>query len=295
MKIKLAPICLFTYNRLEETKKTIAALQQNNLAKESELFIFSDGWKNVDDKKKIENLRSFLKTITGFKSITVFESPRNKGLAQSIISGVTKIINLYDNIIVLEDDLITSRNFLDFMNQSLVYYKDNKSVFSISGYTMSLPSLKKIDKDYYIGVRASSWGWATWGRSWCDIDWDIKDYFNFEKSFFSKLKFNRGGSDMTRMLKNQMKGEIDSWAIRWCYNQYQRGQYTIYPKISKVVSIGFGEGATHTKNTKRFDTDIDVELKTDFFFEKDLLEDKRIIKEFKDKFSVINRLKDKFF
>ena len=295
-KNKIAPICLFTYNRLEETRKTVEALQKNNLAPQSELFIFSDGWKSEKGKEKIEKVRFFLKSIVGFKKVTIYESDINKGLAKSIIDGVTKIINLEGKVIVLEDDLITSSNFLDFMNQSLDFYENNNSVFSISGYTMDLPSLKKENykKDYYIGVRASSWGWATWGRSWGDIDWEIKDYALFKKSFSSKMKFNRGGSDMTRMLNNQMKGKIDSWAIRWCYNQFLRNQYTIYPSISKIISIGFGNDATHTKNTTRFDNTIDKELKTSFIFENKLINDKKIIGEFKNKFSIVSRLKDKF-
>jgi hypothetical protein len=289
-----APICLFTYNRLEETKKTVSALQKNFLASESELFIFSDGSQNENSLEKVDEVRSYLKTITGFKLLSIKESPINKGLANSIIDGVTLIIKLRGNVIVLEDDLITSPNFLDFMNAGLNFYKENNSVFSISGYTMKLPSLKKHKKDYYIGYRASSWGWGTWDRSWNDIDWDINDYLEFKKSFFSKNKFNKGGSDMSRMLNNQMQGKIDSWAIRWCYNQFKRSQYTIYPALSKIVSIGFGIDATHTKKTNRFDNEIDLQLKTSFVFEEKLIEDKKLIKEFKSMFSILSRLKDKF-
>tara|TARA_R110002051_G_scaffold325568_1_gene428957 strand:- start:6513 stop:7403 length:891 start_codon:yes stop_codon:yes gene_type:complete len=288
-----APICLFTYNRLEETKRTIDALQNNFLAAKSELYIFSDGYKKEMDKEKIEAVRNYIKTITGFKKLTIFESPINKGLANSIIDGVSQVINIYGKVIVLEDDLITSPNFLNFMNEALNFYKDNNKVFSISGYTMNLPSLDLTNKDFYLGYRASSWGWATWDRSWSNIDWEIKDFMEFKTNISARLKFNRGGSDMVRMLKGQMKGEIDSWAIRWCYNQFKRNQYTIYPVKSKVTSIGFGANATHTIATKRFDNSIDTELKTDFLFENQLIEDKNLIKEFKNKFSILNRLKDK--
>ncbi|MGJ8745213.1 sugar transferase [Polaribacter sp.] len=288
-----APICLFTYNRFEETKKTVEALQLNNLAPKSVLYIFSDGWKNEEGKEKINKVRSFLKTITGFKKITIFEPKENKGLAKSIITGVSQVINLYGKVIVLEDDLITSPNFLDFMNQALDFYKENNQVFSISGYSMNLTSLKKTKKDYYIGYRASSWGWAAWSRSWNDIDWEIKDYHEFNKSIFSKIKFNRGGSDLSRMLSNQMKGIIDSWAIRWCYNQFKRNQYTIFPSLSKVVSIGFGEEATHTKNTIRFDTVLDTSNQSIFVFDTVVKADKKLLKEYKSKFSVYSRLKDR--
>ena len=292
-KNNLAPICLFTYNRLEETRKTIEALQKNYLARESELFVFSDGWKSETSKEKIESVRAFLKTITGFKKVTIIEKKINNGLANSIINGVTQIINEYGNVIVLEDDLVTSPNFLNFMNQSLGFYENNNKIFSISGYTLNLKSLKTLREDVYLGYRASSWGWATWKRSWIDIDWEIKDYLEFKKSIFKKKRFNNGGSDMTKMLQNQMMGKIDSWAIRWCYNQYKRNQYTVFPKESKVISIGFGENATHTKKTQRFDTVLDSEGEVNFLFVNTNDTNKKLMKEFKAKFSVLNRLKDK--
>ncbi len=289
----LAPVCLFTYNRLSETQQTIEALQKNYLASESELFIFSDGPKNESDKWKVSEVRKYLKTISGFKTITIFESEKNKGLANSIISGVTKMINQYGKVIVLEDDLITSPNFLDFMNQALDFYENNPVIQSISGYTLALPSLKNYHKDYYLGYRASSWGWGTWKKRWNDIDWDAKQYAQFKKNIISQIKFMRGGSDMPRMLRLQMKGKVDSWAIRWCFDQFLKDQLTVFPSVSKVINIGDGVEATHTKNTKRFITLLDSGKKRTYSFDNNILMDKIIIKEFKNKFSLYSRLKDK--
>src|SRR5690554_1406763 len=119
----LAPICLFTYNRFEETIKTIEALQRNHLASQSQLFIFSDGWKKEKDKDKIIQVRNYLDSVRGFEKVTVIHSEKNNGLAESIIKGVTETLSRYDHVIVLEDDLITTPNFLDFMNQALDYYR----------------------------------------------------------------------------------------------------------------------------------------------------------------------------
>lgn len=292
--IKLAPICLFTYNRLEETKKTLAALQQNNLAKESELFVFSDGWKNKVGKGKVIAVRKLLKDIRGFKKVTVFESETNKGLANSIINGVTQIIEQYEKVIVLEDDLVTSSNFLDFMNQALNFYEDNDKIFSISGFSMDLKSLKNYDKDFYLGYRASSWGWATWKYRWDKIDWEVEDYNNFKNSYKQKQLFKRGGNDLPRMLNNQIKGRIDSWAIRWCYQQFKNKQFTVFPKKSKVKSIGFGTDATHTQKTKRFHTILDNSLQKKFSFEEEVYLIDKLVKEHKSKFSIIMRILDRF-
>ena len=290
----LSPICLFTYNRLSETKQTLEALQLNFLASESELFIFSDAAKAGGNQQKVVDVRNYLKTITGFKKVEIIESSVNKGLANSIIQGVTKIINEYGKVIVLEDDLITTPNFLEFMNQSLDFYAENNNIFSIAGYSMDLPFLKNYDKDFYYGYRASSWGWATWKDRWEAIDWQMNDYSHFKWNFRAQINFMRGGSDLPYMLWKQMHGKIDSWAVRWCYNQFKNDLLTVYPVKSKVESIGFGAAATHTKKTKRFFVVPDQEHKVSFRFENEAEIDEQLYREFKNKFSVITRLKDRF-
>ena len=289
----LAPVCLFTYNRLKETQQTVEALQRNNLAPQSNLFIFSDGSKTEEAKYKVDAVRQYIQTISGFKSVKILESTTNKGLANSIISGVTQIIEKYGKVIVLEDDLITSPNFLDFMNQALDYYENNSSIHSISGYSLNLPTLKNYPSDYYLGYRASSWGWATWKKKWDTIDWEVKQYHKIKNNPIQQLKFMRGGSDMYHMLKNQMNGKIDSWAIRWCFDQFIKNQMSIFPSKTKVVSVGFGVNATHTKHTSRFENILDNDTQRAFRFEENPQINGKLVKEFRKKFSIFSRLKDK--
>jgi len=194
----------------------------------------------------------------------------------------------------LEDDLITSPNFLDFMNQALDFYENNPEIHSVSGYTLDLPSLKKYLKDYYLGYRASSWGWGTWKEKWEEIDWEVKEYNKFKRNPLKQIQFTRGGSDMPRMLKNQMKGRIDSWAIRWCFDQFLKEQYTVFPTVSKLYNIGIGKNATHTKKTIRFNTSIDDGVKRNFNFDHQPKINKKIVKDFRKKFSILSRLHDKF-
>lgn len=289
----ISPIVLFVYNRLNETKKVISSLKNNYLAKESDLIIFSDGPKTNKDQLKVKTVRDFLETIDGFKSVKIIQSSKNKGLGESIITGVSEIISKYKKVIVLEDDLITSPNFLDFMNQGLSFYQDSEKIFSISGYTLDLPSLDHYDKDFYLGYRASSWGWGTWSSKWEKVDWEVSDYFEFKRSMSKQIKFMRGGSDLPQMLWQQMNGKIDSWAIRWCYEQYKEDLFTVFPAKSKVISIGFGEDATHTHNTNRFDTKLDNGRKRNFEFETESAISEILTKEFRKKFSIKSRFIDK--
>ena len=161
--MQIAPTALFVYNRLEHTKRVIEALQKNVLASESDLIIFSDGPKHEKDVKKIDEVRKYLKTIDGFKSIEIFEKENNLGLSNSIISGVTEVVNRYGKIIVLEDDLVVSPYFLEFMNNALVKYENEEKVISIHGYIY--PIKNKLPETFFI-KGADCWGWATWKRGW---------------------------------------------------------------------------------------------------------------------------------
>lgn len=273
---KLAPIVLFVYNRPEHTQRTLEALKENDLAKESELFVFSDGAKSNNEISKVQKVREIIDNIDGFKNVQVIKANKNKGLANSVISGVTQVINEYGKVIVLEDDLITSKYFLNFMNDALNFYEYKKNIWSISGYTPPIEIPANYEHDIYLSYRANSWGWGTWIDRWNNIDWDIKDFNEFIKDKSKVNEFNRGGNDMTPMLKEQQKGYIDSWAIRWCYNQYKQKKKTIYPVQTFVNNIGLDDG-THGSIKKIFNTDLVREYNIQF---EDIKLDKRIVKEF---------------
>ena len=214
---------------------------KNNLSHQSEVFIFSDGYKDVQDKKDVLEVRKYLSRIEGFKSIKIIESEKNKGLASSIITGVTDIINRYGKVIVLEDDLIVSDDFLDYMNEALNFYENDKKIWSVAGYGPKLSCLENYSNDIYLAVRGSSWGWATWQNRWDTVDWEVKDFDRLKRSKSLQRKFNLGGNDMYKMLELQVHGKIDSWAIRWCFSQFIQEKYTIYPVKSKVLNEGFGD------------------------------------------------------
>ena len=279
--MNLAPIVLFVYNRADHTKKTIEALKKNKLANESELFIFSDASKNINSSEAVKEVRKYIKTITGFKNIIIKEAPTNKGLANSVISGVTEIVDKYKKVIVLEDDLVTSFNFLEYMNEALSFYQKDKRIWSISGYNPPINISKKYYNDVYLGVRASSWGWGTWKDRWGKNDWHVLDYNDFSRNKTKIRKFNRGGNDMAEMLKNQMESKIDSWAIRWCYNQFKDNSYTVFPIISKVQNIGMDGSGVHCGVNSCNDVVLDKgNQKTKFTV--DLSKNKKLIKAFKN-------------
>lgn len=276
---KQSPIVLFTYLRLETLEKTINALAANFYASDSNLIIFSDGAKYQKDESKVREIRNYLKTIQGFKSVVVQESSSNKGLATSIIQGVSYVLKQYPSAIVLEDDLITSSNFLVYMNQALTYYQDNPKVLSISGFSPIIKGLA--ENEVYFTQRSSSWGWACWADRWTKIDWACESYQEFKNNCSMKSKFNTMGSDMSIMLKRQMEGKINSWAIRFCFHQFQHNLFSVHPAVSKVRNVGFDELSTNTKfYSTRFSSELDQSESKDFRFENQVYLDSKIIKQF---------------
>ena len=292
----IAPVILFVYNRLSESIRMIEALQQNILAKESVVYIYSDGAKNLLVEEKVRQVREFVKTIDGFKEIIIIESPINKGLANSIIEGVSSVLRKHGKAIVLEDDLITSPNFLSFMNQSLDYYEQDKRIISVTGYTHAVDIPQGYDKDVFFTKRMSSYGWGTWLDRWEDIDWEMKDYPSFKYNLIKNLQFMKGGEDLPRMLGAYMKGKINSWAVRFCYHQYKTGTYTVYPTQSKIDNIGFGEEGTNTKRRKAYDViHFEPSDSQSFVFDKEPKLNKTINKSFLKKYSNVSRILANYF
>ncbi|WP_243348784.1 glycosyltransferase family 2 protein [Parabacteroides sp. FAFU027] len=241
---EISPVCLFVYNRLEETKQTVEALLKNNLASESELFIFSDGPKSELASLKVNEVRHYVRQISGFKSVTIFESEVNKGLAMSIIDGVSKIVVQYGKVIVLEDDLKTTPDFLDFMNQALAFYEAYPRVQTINGFSLAL---KEKSSDVYFQRRPFPWGWATWKEYW-NVDLfnkkELFDIINRDKSLLKSFK-RECGADISKMLLESLGNKNDSWYVRWSFNHFLSDNYSVYPTYSLVQNIGYNETGTH--------------------------------------------------
>lgn len=250
MKKKLAPIILFVYNRITHTKKTIEYLQKNELSKESDLIIFSDGFKNDSDMVLVNNLRDYLKTIDGFNSVSINYRNENFGLASSIIQGVTDVLKSNDRAIILEDDLVTSKYFLNFMNDALEKYESREDVGSVHGYWYPIDD--DLPDTFFIRG-ASCWGWGVWSSSWNNFEADgsvllkklleknLKNHFNLDNSM-----------DYIKMLKSQISGKNDSWAIRWHASNFIKNKLQLHSSKSLVNNIGFDGTGTHCDNTEEF-------------------------------------------
>jgi hypothetical protein len=278
--MKYAPIVIFAFNRLNSLKACVAALQKNTEALDSDLVVWVDGPRphKHGEKEKVDSVRNYVKTISGFRSVTYHFSEVNKKLGPSIIDGVTQIVNQYGKVIVVEDDLIASRNFLAYMNFGLNQYGQNQEVWSICGFSCKINVPKGYHADAYFCPRSSSWGWATWKNRWLSCDWELKDWDEVVKN---GKAFNRwGGSDCFGMLKGWHEGRNQSWAIRFCYNQFVNNALSLFPVVSKIDNEGFDGSGTNCKQYSRYKFDFDTTGNKDFLLPDSMDVNKTLLRQF---------------
>jgi len=235
------PIALFTYSRTDHTKSAIESLLKNAEAKDSDLYIFSDGPKTEEKREAVEENRRYIHSVTGFKSIHIIERGENWGLANSLIAGITEVINKYGKIIVVEDDLILSPYFLKFMNEGLDKYNDKEEVGAICGFTT--PVFRNLPETYFLHFM-HPWGWATWRRAWNLFNPDTKDLIR--RIRFKTNRFNLGGNcGSYGNLYCQKVGLIDSWYIRFYASLYLKNKLVLFPKDSLTSNSGLDNSGTH--------------------------------------------------
>lgn len=259
---KLAPIVLFAYNRVFHLKKTIDALKKNLFADKSDLIIFSDGPRTKMDVAKVEEVRNYLNTIKGFRSVTIYQRERNYGLANNIIQGVTEVINQYGKAIVLEDDIITSPYFLKYMNEALDFYENQEKVMHISGYIFPIDS-NGLPDTFFIKP-STCWGWATWKRAWQKFEKAPAKQIHLlnQKQIFD---FNMNGTyDYWSHLLQNFEGKINTWAIFWYLSIYLNGGFSLHPSESLTLHIGYDTGEHFTNEGN--DYDVQLSNKQNWYF-----------------------------
>lgn len=250
---ELAPVVLFVFNRPEHTRRTLESLLDNELSEQTSLVIYSDGARSDKDIPKVEAVRDYIRNVEGFRDVRIVEQEVNRGLAKSVIAGVTEVINSYGRIIVLEDDMETSPFFLDYMNRSLEKYRANDNVYCVHGYAFPADMSDVCSETFFLRG-AECWGWATWKRAWDQFCPDAGQLFGLLRSKGMEKSFDYDGKyAYMRMLKRQSHGRIDSWAIRWRASAFVNEGLTLWPRVSLVRNFGMDGSGVHCDATSYFD------------------------------------------
>jgi len=238
-----APILLFVYNRPEHAQMAIQSLQQNSLSQDSELFIYSDAAKNEEAQPAVDEVRKRIHTVGGFAKVTIIERDKNWGLAKSIIDGVTTQVKKFGRVIVLEDDLVVAPHFLKFMNDALEMYKDEPKVGHIQACDFTKDTTLP---DTFLIKWTGSWGWATWERAWQLFNPNGEALLNeLEERRLTKVFDFNGSYRFTRMLRRQIQGKNNSWAIRWNASLFLKDVLSLNVGKSLVQNIGFDGSGTN--------------------------------------------------
>ncbi|MBE6289865.1 MAG: glycosyltransferase [Bacteroidaceae bacterium] len=245
----LAPILVFAYNRLEHLKRCLDSLQRNTLAKESDLYIISDGAKNPDAEESVQEVRDFLTCYEqhhdrkSFNSVTIIERGKNWGLADNIIEAVSRFVEDYERVIVVEDDLVVAPYFLQFMNDALEVYKDEIRV----GHIQACDFINSPDMPITFLIKwTGSWGWATWKRAWQHFNPNGEQLLQQleDRKLTKQFDFN-GKYGFTRMLRRQIVGLNNSWAIRWNASLFLDDMLSLNVGRSLVQNEGFDNSGTN--------------------------------------------------
>jgi acetyltransferase-like isoleucine patch superfamily enzyme len=254
--MKCAPIALFVYNRPVHTLQTLEALMINELADQSVLYIYSDGPKNdatPDQRAAIEEVRKLIRTKKWCGEVHIVEAPKNKGLADSIVDGVTSLVETYQKVIVLEDDIVCSAGFLRYMNDALAKYEKEETVMHITGYMYPHQSTS-LPETFLYPLPYPGGGWATWARAWKYYDGDalaLYDYFEKENKW---KEFNTaGGKYFQEQLTQNIEGKLKTWFVKWHASVMKKHGLTLFPRHSLIFNSGFDSSGEHCGVSSVFD------------------------------------------
>ena len=251
-KNNLPGIAVFAYNRPEHLRKTLQALEKNYRSSDLELFLFCDGPKNNLDIIKIKKINKIFKNLKKFKRKKIYKSKKNLGLYNSIKNGISKTLKTKQSVIVIEDDIITNKHFLNYMIDGLNFYKNSNLAGSITGYSYTNINKNNYFQKTFLSQRHASWGWGTWRNVWKKMIWEkkkIKKIINKDKHF--KKNFNKSGPDMHHMLKCQIEDKLDTMDIVFNFNCFLLNRYCICPVKSLVYNIGFDGSGIHCKKGEK--------------------------------------------
>ena len=252
--IALAPVALFAFNRPEHTRKTLEAIAGNTLASATDLFVFVDGPRNGEDVARIREVCAIAEAVKSFRSLTIVRQDANKGLAQSIVEGINRVLEDHDRIIVLEDDIVTSPAFLNYMNESLSRFEDEKKVWHICGYNE--PTGGRDTRKTYFSRLMNCWGWGTWRDRWQHFEKNPdKLLTEFTPDMIERFDLEIGEKFWFQVLANA-DGRMNTWAIFWYATIFKQDGLCLNPQVSYVTNIGFDGSGVHcnvdeSRNKKR--------------------------------------------
>ncbi|WP_323923925.1 glycosyltransferase family protein [Aeromonas veronii] len=234
---RFSPVVLFVFARPDHTKKTVDALLANPEACNTDLIVYADAARSEKDVAAVEAVREIFSDLRGFKSVTIHLREKNYGLAKNIMEGVTQVTEMYGRAIILEDDIVTSPAFLNYMNAALDKYENIKEVWHISGWNYPIKSNENLPETFFWRTM-NCWGWATWADRWQHFKKNPDELVNSWSSDDVK-RFNLDSShDFWAQVVANHEGKLNTWAIFWYATIFVHQGLCLNPTRSFVANIG---------------------------------------------------------
>jgi hypothetical protein len=281
MTAKKTPVALFTYNRPDHTGRLLDSLSRCHRLDEIQLTIYCDGAKSEADRASVEASRTLVQSRAALFKAELVERPEHLGLAKSIVAGVSDLCRAYGRVIVVEDDLVLSPDFIDYMLQALDRYQDAPQVYQVSGFMFPIDLPATTDAIFL--PLTTTWGWATWARAWQRFEWQPTGILDALDDPAVQRQFDlKGTYPYTAMLRDRLAGRNDSWGILWWWTVFQKRGIVLYPKESLVVNEGFDGSGVHCGNRTNSGNraySVGREMNRPFLFPSDMTTDEVVLGE----------------
>lgn len=296
--IQYAPIIITVYTRKQNLENLISSLLECPEACNSDLYIFSDAASKKEDELMVSEVRDYISTIKGFKSVTAIKPDINSRISK-IYHVRNKIIELFehfDKYIFLEDDNIVSKHFLRYMNDAMDFYKDDSRITAVSAYTVPIKFPFWYKKDIWLGKRYCPWGYGMRKEWYYQFNRTSYDRYSIATKKENIKKFYAVGRDILNILYDDSTGKISAGDVKIVFDQVMKNQYTLFPTKSLVRNVGFDGMGEHCCETNRFDTKLNCDVDYGIVFEKNIKECKSISKrfqKFQDNTTILGTIKYK--
>ncbi len=263
MRNREIPVLLVIFNRPKTTIKVLDAIRS---IAPKRLYIASDGPRPTKDGEEdiVLELRKISTKISWDCDVKTLFRKENLGCGRSVKEAIDWFFHHEECGIILEDDTVPTVDFYEFCTVLLDRYKKDHRVGMIAG-TNHL-SYNMGDYSYCFSKNKACWGWATWRRSWenmdLDMSWRQTPYTNAIIKNMGLTRYSmRHWKNALRLIDDRL---VDAWDWQWYFSLSAQNQLCIFPRVNLVANIGFGPDATHTfgspKNEYLIRGDLDFPL-----------------------------------
>lgn len=239
-----APVCVFAFRRPVHTRRTLSALAMSPVASQTALTVFIDGPRDSEDIEQVRQVVDIAKLQTGFASVEVVAREENAGLAQSIEEGVSRMMAEHGRAIVVEDDIVTSPAFLNYMNAALDHFAETPEVWHIAGYNEPIAA-NRDRRGAALWRFMSCWGWASWADRWHHFERDPSELIaSFTPEDIHRFNLDGAHDFWSQVLANE-RGDLRTWAVFWYATIFRNNGLCLSPHFSYTENIGFDGSGTH--------------------------------------------------